>query len=123
MSSDFRRRRFCLVSFVVTRDRHVALFLFGADFLQAFFGAEAVVGVAGVQQLLDLFVIDVEAFALEIRTAILFATRTFVPLESKPLQGAHQIVQSGFIIALTVGIFDTQVENATHGLCKEVVVK
>ena len=107
---------------VVTRDRHMALFLFGADFLQALFGAEAVVGTAGVQELLDFAVVDVQAFALEVRTAVAFATRTFVPLQAQPLEVAHQVVERSLVVTLAVGIFDTQVERAAHVLCKEIVV-
>ena len=107
---------------VVTRDRHVGLFLFGADFLQALFGAEAVVGAAGVQEFLDFAVVNVQAFALEVGAAVAFATRTFVPLQAQPLEVPHQVVERSLVVTLTVGIFDTQVEGAAHVLGKKVVV-
>ena len=107
---------------VVTRDRHVSLFLLGANFLQAFFGAEAVVGAARIQELLDFAVVNIQAFALEVRTAVAFATRTFVPLQAKPLEVAHQVVQGSLVIAFAVGILNTQIERSAHVLCKKVVV-
>ena len=107
---------------VVTGDRHMALFLLGADFLQALFGAEAVVGAARIQELLDFAVVNIQAFALEVRAAVAFATRTFIPLKSQPLEVAHQVVQGSLVIALAVGILNTQIESSTHVLCKEIVV-
>ena len=107
---------------IVTCDRHVRLFLFGADFLQAFFCAEAVISATRIQELLDFAMVDVQAFALEIRTAVSFATRTFIPLEAKPLEITHQVMKSRFVITLTVSILDAQVERTTHVFCKEVIV-
>ena len=66
--------------------------------------------------------VDVQAFALEVRTTVAFATRTFVPLEAQPLEVAHQVVQRSFVVTLAVGILDTQVERATHVFGKKVVV-
>ena len=107
---------------VVTGHRHMGHFLFGANFLQAFFGAETIVGATRIQELLDFAVVDIKTFALEVRTAVTFATRTFVPLQAKPLEVAHQVVQGSFVIALAVGVFDTQVERTAHVLGKKVVV-
>src|SRR5574344_14519 len=108
---------------VIARHGDAGLLLFLADFLQTFLGAEAVIGITRIQEFLDLLMVNVEAGALEIRTDAAFAAGAFVPLESEPLEVAHQVLERGFVIALAVGVLDAQVKSAARRLRKEVVVK
>ncbi|MNO91922.1 hypothetical protein D3C76_834820 [compost metagenome] len=95
--------------------------LLGTHLVQLFGGAEAREGVAHVDQLLGVLLVDVAALALPVRAMRAADVRTFAPLDTEPAQGVEDLLFGLAGRTQLVGIFDTQDELAAVLLGKAVV--
>ena len=97
---------------------HLAFdFLAFAQIVQAFFGTEAVVGVARFQQLIHVFFVDVQSLGLDVGAAVpffrdfsVFHHDAFVDFKARPVQGADQVFDGAFHKAGSVRVFDAEQE-------------
>jgi len=87
-------------------------FLLGAQNIEALAGAEARVGGAGVNQLLDMLAVDLGTLALAVGAARSAHIRSLVPLEPEPGQSIEDHSLALDRAALAVRILDTKDEAA-----------
>ncbi len=95
--------------------------LLGTHLLQLFGSAEAVEGMAGIDQLLGVPGVDLATLALPVRTVRATDIRAFVPFDAKPAQGVEDLLLRLARGAQLVGVFDTQDELTAVLLGKAVV--
>ena len=91
--------------------------------VQLFLGAEAVVGVAGLDQLLGIGEIQVFTLGLDIWADRAADIRALVPLEPALAQRVINDVRRAFHIALLVGVLDAQDELAAVLFRQQVSVQ
>lgn len=85
--------------------------------------AEAIVRGAVLDQLLDVRMVQFEAFALHVRTVCTAVAWTLVRPDARPLEIGAQLVGGTRDEATLVGVLDAQHECAVIGACKQVVVE
>ncbi|MNM94018.1 hypothetical protein D3C81_1064080 [compost metagenome] len=95
--------------------------LLGTHLVQLFGGAEAREGMAHVDQLLGVLLVDIAALALTVRAMRAADVRAFAPLDAEPAQGVEDLLFGLTGRTQLVGIFDTQDEFAAVLLGKAVV--
>ncbi|MNZ74188.1 hypothetical protein D3C78_926310 [compost metagenome] len=95
--------------------------LLGAHLLQLFGGAEAVEGMAGVNQFLGVPGVDLATLALPVRAVRAADVRAFVPFDAEPAQGIEDLLFRLARGAQLVGVFDAQDELTAVLLGKAVV--
>ena len=93
---------------------------FGLKFLGR---VEGDVGLAGVEQHLDILLVDVTAFGLTVRTVFAAKADTFVEGDAEPLERLQDIFFSTGYETVAVGVFDTENEIASMLACKEVIIQ
>ncbi len=96
--------------------------LLGTHLLQLFGGAEAIEGVAGIDQLLGIPGVDLPALTLTIRAVRAADVRAFVPFDAEPAQCVEDLLLRLTGGAQLVGVFDTQ-DELTAVLLGEAVVE
>jgi hypothetical protein len=95
--------------------------LLGAHLVQLFGGAEAREGVAQVDQLLRVLLIDIAALALPVRAVGAADVRAFAPLDTQPAQGVENLLLRLAGRTQLIGVLDAQDELATMLLGEAVV--
>src|SRR5699024_1657135 len=80
--------------------------LFFTLLLQFFFGHIAFVGQSSFQQIINIFLVDIEPLHLTVRTIITTDISTFIPLNAEPFQILHLTLFPASDISLGIGIFN-----------------
>ena len=94
-----------------------------AFFLEFFGCVECVIRFAVCDKSVDIFAVDVFAFALAVRCVFATERDTFVELYTKPLERVYDIFFGTFHIAIGIGVFYPQYHCASVTASKEVVVE
>ena len=84
---------------------------------------EGDISLAGIQQLLDIFLIDFPALTLTIRAIVAAEADTLVKLDAEPLERLDDIILCAGHKAGGVGILDTEHEVAAVLTGKQIVVQ
>ena len=95
----------------------------GAALLELALGAEAVVGVPALDQLLGIGQVHVLALGLDVGAVIAADIGAFVPVDAAAPQGIVDDLGCALDIALLVGILNAQDEFAAHLLGKQVAIQ
>ncbi|MNH87003.1 hypothetical protein D3C73_394780 [compost metagenome] len=95
--------------------------MLGAHLVQLFGGAEAREGVAHVDQLLTILLINIAALALTVWTVRAADVRAFAPVDTQPAQGVEDLLFGLAGRTQLVGVFDPQDELTAVLLGKAVV--
>ena len=77
-------------------------------------GAETSIGVAPIEELSRVRSIQIRALRLYVSSVVSPASRSFIPIESEPLQGLEEIGKSLRIESCLVRVFDPKDEGATE---------
>ena len=86
-------------------------------------GVEGDVGLAAVEQLLHIGVIDVAALALPVGAVVAALPHALVDAYAQPVEGLVDVVFGTGHKAVAVGILDAQYHGSAMLACKEIVVK
>ncbi|GBH11088.1 DNA-binding transcriptional response regulator [Pseudomonas syringae pv. actinidiae] len=105
---------------VVTRGFALGLLL-GAHLVEFFGGAETREGMAQLDQLLRVFLVDIAPFALPIRAVWAADVRTFAPFDAQPAQCVENLLFGLAGRAQLIGVFNAQNELAAMLFGKAVV--
>ena len=108
---------------VVAEMGRFGAFLFRAEGEEPFDGAVATVGVALGNQAFRVFVVDGEAFRLEVGAEIAADPGAFVPINIQPIQAVEDAGDGAGDEALLVGVLDADDEAAAAMPGKEPVEK
>ena len=92
-----------------------------SQFLQLLGSGVAAVGVAVLDQPVGILAVGFLALALDVGRVRAADVGAFVPLQPKPTQAAHEILETLRVVALLVGILDAQDELAARVVGKEPV--
>ena len=84
---------------------------------------ESNISLIGIQQLLNVFLVNITTFALAIRTFVATKANTFVEFDTKPLERLDNILLGTRHKTVTIGILDTEHQIATMLLGKQVVIQ
>ena len=95
----------------------------GAALLQLLLGAEAVVGVAGPNQLLGVGQVEVLALGLDVGAAGAAHIGALVPVHAAVPQGVVDDLRRALHVALLVGVLNAEDEVAAHLLGEEIPVE
>ena len=95
--------------------------LLGAHLVQFVAGAEAREGMAQVDQLLAVLLVDITALALAIRAVRAADIRTFAPVDAQPAQGIEDLLFGLSGRTQLIGVLDPQDELTAMLLGKAVV--
>ncbi len=96
--------------------------LLGTHLVQLFGGAEAREGMAHVDQLLGVLLVDLATFALPVRTVRTADVRAFGPGDAQPVQRIENLLFGLTGRAQLIGVFDPQ-DELTAMLLGEAVVE
>ena len=77
-------------------------------------GTVAFVNASGVDELLEVGVVDMIALALEVGTAVSSDHGAFVPVHAEPAEAVEYGLGSFLGVAFLVGVFDTEDESTFH---------
>ncbi len=104
--------RLAVAEAVVPGDCLLRFGLLVAHLLEPFGGTPAVVGVAGLNQLIDVGAVGVESFRLAVRAVLTADVRAFVRLQAEPFERVVDLLLGAFDEAGLVGVFDAEDELA-----------
>ena len=85
---------------------------------QLLWSVECDVGVARLEELVDVFAIDIATFALAVRAIVATIRHTFVEFDAEPFECLDDILFGTRHEAVRVGVFDTENHIATVLFCK-----
>ena len=91
--------------------------------LQLLWRIESNISLIGIQQLLNVFLVNITTFALAIRTLVATKANTFIKLDTEPLKRLDDILLGTRYETVTIGILDTENQIATMLLGKQVVIQ
>ena len=96
---------------------------FGTLGLQLLRRVEGIVSLAGLQQLVDILLVDVAALALAVRTVLSSEAHTFVELDSEPFECFQNVFLSTGNKTVRVCILDTEHQFTAMLAGKKIVIK
>ena len=99
----------------VVAGRFLARGLLLAHLLQALRGAEAAVGVPGLEQSRGVLPVEIGPLALPVGTERTADVRPLVPIEAEPAQDIDDPLLGSFDVAVAVGVLDAEEEGAVAG--------
>ena len=105
---------------VVTR-RHFIFRLDFSDAREALFVAKTVIGFALCNEFFRIFFIEIEALALHVRPVRTAFIAALVPVDAEPCHRIVQILNKFFVVARTVGIFESQNKFAALRTRKKII--
>ena len=91
--------------------------------VELFGGVESDVGFSFGQKLVDIFLVDVAAFALAVRAFVATESHPFVKVDAEPAEGLDDVFLCTGHKAVGVGVFDAENEFAAVLAGKEVVIE
>ncbi len=94
----------------IVKRRELELVLLLAQLFQPLGRAEAVIGMAALDQLAGILLVDLFALGLVIGGIWPADAGTFVPFQAQPVQAVDQLFFCAGHVALLVGVFDAQDE-------------
>ena len=90
--------------------------------LQLFRGVEGNIGLAGIQQLLHVLLIDVAALALTVGTLVASEGNAFVELDAQPLETLNDILLGTRHKTIAIRVFNAEYEVAAMLLGKQIII-
>lgn len=102
--------------------RHTGNWEFPSAWLPVLRGVECDISVAGIQQLIDILLVNISAFTLTVRAVFASEADTFVELDSQPGKRFYNIGFRSGNETLGVGIFDTENQISTILFGKQIIV-
>ena len=96
---------------------------FGTLSLQLLRSIESNICLIGIEQLLNIFLIDIATLALAIWTFVATKTYTLVELDTKPLERLDDILLGTRNETVRIGILDTEYQIATMLLSKQIIIQ
>ncbi len=91
--------------------------------LQLFRRVEGIVGLSGVEQLPDVFLVYITALALPVGTAVATEADTFIEFYSEPFEALQNIFLGPRNKTMGVGILNTENKFASMLTGKQIVIK
>ena len=96
---------------------------FGTLGFQLLGGVEGDVSLVGIQQLLNIFLIDVAALTLTVGTFVTSEGYTLVELDAQPLERLDDIFLGTGYETIGVGVLDTEHQIAAVLLGKQIIIQ
>jgi hypothetical protein len=96
---------------------------FGTLGFQLLGGVEGNVSLVGIQQLLNIFIIDVAALTLTVGTFVTSKGYTLVELDAQPLERLDDIFLGTGYETIGVGVLDTEHQIAAVLLGKQIIIQ
>ena len=84
---------------------------------------KSIVGLAGIEQHLHIFLIDVAALRLTIGTMVATKGDTFVKLDAEPLERLEDVLLGTRYKTLAVGVLNTEQELAAVLTSKKIIIQ
>ena len=91
--------------------------------LQFLWRVKGNIGLVGIQQLLHIFLIDVAALALAVRSFVATERHALVELDAKPMERLDDILLRTRHEAVRVGVLNTEHQVAAMLLGKQVIIQ